>query len=328
MESYELYDLLRKRTSDKLTEVERSVLDDLYTREETRIQIEQIEFIMRTLDFADPDLAESERDQNWNEIRQHLENTPLFSEHSITNVANKDRIRQMTLAIAACIVILVAAFLWMFRSNVNQVYTTLPGQQETIELSDGSVVMINGASELQVKKKFGRTNRSLELSGEGYFQVAESELPFVVNTNKFRIEVLGTVFNVMDYPSEILAEVKLSEGHIKLSAINDDQMELKAGHSYRLESIDGTIQGTAHQNVSESSWHKGIIKFQKHKLSSVFRELEHYYGISIDDSQFQKKLHYSNTFVNQDIESVLKTIELTAGISISNLSEGKYKVSQ
>src|SRR5690606_13396492 len=55
-----------------------------------------------------------------------------------------------------------------------------------------------------------------ELSGEAYFEVAKSDIPFLVKTDKQETEVLGTHFNIQSYDDEVLNHVTLIEGSVKV----------------------------------------------------------------------------------------------------------------
>ena len=56
------------------------------------------------------------------------------------------------------------------------------GEQMRVILQDGSIVHLNSDSRLRYPKQFGLFNRTVELWGEGYFNVARDEnRPFKVD---------------------------------------------------------------------------------------------------------------------------------------------------
>ena len=56
------------------------------------------------------------------------------------------------------------------------------GEQIRVILQDGSIVHLNSDSRLRYPKQFGLFNRTVELWGEGYFNVAKDEnRPFKVD---------------------------------------------------------------------------------------------------------------------------------------------------
>ncbi len=71
---------------------------------------------------------------------------------------------------------------------------TSKGRQFTVTLPDGSRVWLNAASTLRFPVAFSGNDRTVELSGEGWFEVAKNaEKPFRVKVpGRMDLEVLGT----------------------------------------------------------------------------------------------------------------------------------------
>ena len=71
------------------------------------------------------------------------------------------------------------------------------GGEYTVRLSDGSLVYLNAGSRLRYPVAFGDGPRVVELTGEGYFEVArDEERLFVVRTGEVETRVYGTKFDV------------------------------------------------------------------------------------------------------------------------------------
>ena len=78
------------------------------------------------------------------------------------------------------------------------------GDKATIELPDGTNVVLNSASQLSYLNNFGEKVRRVQLNGEAYFKVAHDEKhPFVVQIGDLEVKVLGTSFNVSAYEDSI-----------------------------------------------------------------------------------------------------------------------------
>ncbi|MDE5710242.1 MAG: FecR domain-containing protein [Bacteroides sp.] len=74
------------------------------------------------------------------------------------------------------------------------------GQRAELMLADGTKVWLNSRSSLTFPGSFDGDTRQVKLDGEGYFDVAKhAERPFIVETNKYNVRVLGTEFNVKAY---------------------------------------------------------------------------------------------------------------------------------
>ena len=87
-------------------------------------------------------------------------------------------------------------------SLISEVYAPRKSKLK-MKLPDGSIVWLNADSKLSYSESFSRKNRNVQLEGEGYFEVAHGEHPFVVQTDSAQIKVLGTKFNVKNYAANI-----------------------------------------------------------------------------------------------------------------------------
>jgi ferric-dicitrate binding protein FerR (iron transport regulator) len=89
------------------------------------------------------------------------------------------------------------------------------GEQQAFVLADGSKIWLNAASTLRYPVNFGGDARTVELSGEGYFEVTGSAArPFHVRIKGAEIEVLGTHFNVKAYEDESMSQTTLVDGAV------------------------------------------------------------------------------------------------------------------
>src|SRR5690606_32756407 len=83
--------------------------------------------------------------------------------------------------------------------QAKEIYNTIStprGGQYKVVLPDNSVVWLNAASSLRFPIAFGGNTRSVELTGEGYFEVAhDQQKPFIVTSQNQQTIVIGTKFN-------------------------------------------------------------------------------------------------------------------------------------
>lgn len=113
------------------------------------------------------------------------------------------------------------------------VLATDSGQTYRVRLPDGSLVQLNAASALEYPANFGEGLRMVKLRGEGYFEIAkDTQRPFVVETSRQEVEVLGTRFNINGYTGEPAIETVLLEGVVKVTAHGDSRL-LKPGELAR-----------------------------------------------------------------------------------------------
>jgi ferric-dicitrate binding protein FerR (iron transport regulator) len=157
-----------------------------------------------------------------------------------------------------------------------------------VTLSDGSKVWLNAASSLKYPTAFTGKDRTVELSGEAYFQVAKNvALPFKVNVlrpgqqESLTIEVLGTEFNVMAYADEADQRTTLIDGAVKVSAA-DNQISLEPGQQARLKnagSILDLIPSVDTDNIL--AWKNGLFKFQDAPIQDIMRQVSRWYDVEV-----------------------------------------------
>ena len=105
------------------------------------------------------------------------------------------------------------------------IYRTGPGEIRRIVLSDGSVAVMNGNSELKVTMR--RSSRQLKLSGsEAWFHVAHDEgRPFLVETPTVVARAVGTAFSVVLSPSGV--SVLTTEGTVAVKPVGAEDREVR-----------------------------------------------------------------------------------------------------
>src|SRR5690606_7913853 len=112
--------------------------------------------------------------------------------------------------------------------------------------------------------------RTVELSGEGYFEVAKNKnYPFVVFSKGQRVQVLGTHFNISSYPEELIIKTTLMEGSISVEPINDTDAVriLKPGEQSLLK---GHVIQVKQADMEEViAWKNGFFRFNEEPLTSV-----------------------------------------------------------
>ena len=174
------------------------------------------------------------------------------------------------------------------------------GGQYSITLPDGTRAWLNALSSLRYPVSF-KNSRSVEVTGEVYFEVKKDRIPFIVQVKGTSIAVLGTHFNVNAYN---LVQTTLFEGLVK---INDDKFlrpgeQAITGHETtitRLEYPDDII-----------AWKEGYFRFTHENIQNIMDQLGRWYNINV---RFEANLPQS-TFTatakrNENISTILTNIE-------------------
>ncbi len=162
----------------------------------------------------------------------------------------------------------------------NRLTTPRSGQYQLI-LPDGSHVWLNNISSIRYPTSFRGKNRTVELTGEAYFEIASQPAqPFIVKVNGQEVEVLGTSFNIMAYPDEGAIQTTLLTGAVKVKAANaavqlrpDEQAQWSGtGHIKVLTDVPS-------QEIV--SWKNGFFYFGRASLKEVMRQLARWYDVEV-----------------------------------------------
>lgn len=158
--------------------------------------------------------------------------------------------------------------------------TTPRGGQYQLTLPDGTVVWLNAASSLHFPTSFQDNNRSVELTGEGYFEVANQPgKPFKVKVNNTTVAVLGTHFNIMAYAGEKAMAVSLLEGAVNVS--HEGTVKKLLPGQQALIGSDNNIAVSNAEVQDAVAWKNGFFIFDKVDIVTVMRQLERWYDIEV-----------------------------------------------
>ena len=181
----------------------------------------------------------------------------------------------------------------------------------SLQLPDGSKVWLKSASSISYPSKFKSKKREVALSGEGYFEVAPSSAPFVVEADGFKVKVTGTKFDVISHRNEKEAFMALIEGEVIMiysdssGVVREERMvggELavfnKALRSNTIVKANTSIY---------SSWIEGVYYFESEKLENILREVCRYYGYNliISEKSVTEKVLSGRLKMGDDAKSII-----------------------
>lgn len=198
------------------------------------------------------------------------------------------------------------------------IYNTLNvpyGKKFDVVLSDGTHVYLNSGSSLRYPISFIRgTSRQVFLTGEAYFDVTEDKNhPFVVHTNAIDIQVLGTKFNVSNYPEDDNINTVLVEGIVKLKRIEKkssdlESVKLEPGHKGEWHKNNNKITISNVDTGLYTAWVKGKLVFRNTSFKQIREALQRHYNVKINNrnSQLEEQL-FDATFDIETIDQVLES---------------------
>lgn len=211
--------------------------------------------------------------------------------------------------------------------EMNTVYVPERGEYQ-VELSDGTRIWVNSASEISFPSYFAGNVREVTLIGEAYFEVArDSRRPFYVNIGNARVQVLGTAFNVSAYRDERTTEVALLNGKVRFDA-TDGKHVLSPGEIAALDKAQGITEVREGDVASIIAWKEGRFYFEDMRMEDLALKLSRWYGVDFAfDSEAARELRFSGGMVKyRPLNYVLEMISKTTRVVFQERA-GKVYVS-
>lgn len=270
-----------------------------------------------------------------------FDHLPIFGDQQLKPLNNKSN---KALAIAASIITLLLAGIYTvahrkYNSNTQQVLAAEYGKRIHTKLPDGSSVWLNSGSTIKFADNFiVNGKREVTLNGEGYFDIKhDTDHPFIVHAGKLNIVVLGTAFDVKAYANDNYIETTLIRGKVeilndnkptskiilypneKVSVSTDKYIAKQARITAKNVSVDSVaVTGKdasailPDESITETGWVSDNLSFKKEDFTGLAKQLERWYNVEIvfDNDNYSSK-QFTGTFKNQDINEVMRALQLT-----------------
>jgi len=207
------------------------------------------------------------------------------------------------------------------------IYATAIGENKSVKLSDGSEILLNTGSQVEVR--FTKQRRALNLvKGEAHFAVAHNPArPFEVHVGTNIVRAVGTAFTVELNPEGV--EVTVTEGRVELATVaqadaaTDMPQEtslalVNSGQSAKFANIIRSIDTISQDEVTRRlAWHSGALIFKGEPLEDVIEEASRYTKtkIVISDPAI-RSLKVGGYFKTDETEAMLQAIEANFGVSV------------
>lgn len=201
-------------------------------------------------------------------------------------------------------------------ADTDQVITKISprGVKMKIMLPDSTEVTLNSESTISYPLKFNKKERQVHFSGEAFFDVyPDASRPFKIYSENIETEVLGTSFNIQDYPGAFTSKVAVASGVVKVQNHRGMQMLLSRSQMAVMDARHELINRTSFDPQEELGWKDGILLFKEVPLSIVFDDLEKWFGVDFHyDSGIRLNDIYNGRFMNESLENILEGIGFTS----------------
>ncbi|HIE5097771.1 FecR domain-containing protein [Stenotrophomonas maltophilia] len=165
-----------------------------------------------------------------------------------------------------------------------QDHRTAVGERRELDLADGSRLLLDAGTHLQVRRHL-RSRQVLLMQGRARFEVRHSAWRrFEVDAGPVHVRNYGTVFDV-DRQGD-LSEVTLWRGDVGVR-VDGGAAEQRLAPGQRLLAQPGSISPAEAIGLDQADWTQGRLQFDRLPLVEVLRILQRYHDrpIVLDDPE-------------------------------------------
>lgn len=228
-------------------------------------------------------------------------------------------------AVALAASVLIAVGVWQYPALTiafQADFQTTTGSQTTVNLPDGSMMILNTDTAVATDFEGGRRHIRL-LRGEAFFDVVNDPAhPFTVSGHYGEVHVLGTAFSVRTGDDE--DQVVLERGRVQVLCLCDGKgkAELAPG-----EAVSITASAVSSVRVADPSvtlaWREGRIIFENASLGAVLEELRRYHrGPIVVADERVNQLVVTGNYRLDNVEGALRTLADAAGVGFYRIPGG------
>lgn len=231
--------------------------------------------------------------------------------------------------IGGAVAVLIACTYFLsvrFSNDFSAVKAPLLAKENTGEftlvttLEEGSVVYLSQKATLYYPEHFLRQKREVKLNGTALFEVeGNRERPFVIETDKVLIEVLGTAFNVKNDLGKPF-ELSVCRGAVKVSLKEGKgSVHVAAGKTVTL--TNGYLRISDTEDAGQFNLYSTKMRFKDEPLKNVLRVINmHIPAMQIQTSPLLGERKLTVAFFNDSAESMAELISLA--LNLKNRRDG------
>jgi transmembrane sensor len=238
-------------------------------------------------------------------------------------------------SIAAATIVVLFLVGWLCTTIMLQpgIHKTGSGEQQLIELADGSTIRLNVQSKVRVA--YDENQRKVFLDyGEAYFKVAkETQRPFIVDVGNGSIKAVGTAFDIRrrNHPVKIIVTEGIVEvkNHIKSPSSNNNRFKsatnIQRVTKNQVIAIASELSLVSDMSANDinvaTAWQRGMLVFDNVPLHKMITELNRFTPghIQIMNSEL-REIESGGVFYTKNSESLLDALALVLPVKVVRLT--------
>ncbi len=218
---------------------------------------------------------------------------------------------------------------------VVQSYETAVGAQQNAVLPDGSTVVLNTNSRIDVR--ISRERRDVRLvRGEAYFEVVHDEKrPFTVAAGRGQVRDVGTAFEVQLLNSGV--NVSVATGSVEISALHPEGgasgtapqrlAVVSAGQNAlfdrKIEHLERLSDADMNRRLA---WRQGVLIYAGEPLATVVADISRYSNIKVELDPKLRDRRIGGSFKISQIRDVFSALEGNFGVHAEWVSDRQVRI--
>ena len=221
---------------------------------------------------------------------------------------------------ASLLSLLVAGSLWWLDPawHTEQVRVAVGAQRELV-LADGSQVLLDSGSRLQIERHL--RSRQLELfEGQARFTVVHADAPFIVHSQGVRVRDIGTVFDVRSDVRGV--RVGVLEGAVEVGIGHGTVQPLRAGQQLLAAAGElGEVQAVA--SGAMEAWRSSVLRFDGTPLRDAIVDLQRYSEVPLQLADERTRgLRLSGEFDSRQVRALLEQLPAVLPVTVVRAADG------
>jgi len=193
--------------------------------------------------------------------------------------------------------------------------------KKTVLLSDGSKVTVEHGGQLLIDKDFGKTKRTVYLTGDAFFDITKNpEKPFLVITDNLVTRVLGTSFWIKADKNNAEISVSVRTGKVTVFQKTKNSEDVMPVERMILTPNQEAVFVRSESKLVKTLVEKPVLlnpaskkyahfEFEETAITEVFSELEKAYGVRIIyDTELLENCNLTATLGNEPLFEKLDLI--------------------
>ena len=179
-------------------------------------------------------------------------------------------------------------------------------------LKDGSVIYLANNTTFTYPEQFSSRERKVSLEGEAFFDIYPNpSKPFLIETEKAIIEVLGTAFNVKSAKNDQF-ELTVERGKVRVTLKSDPSQSTIVLPGEKITTTGNQLHKAKTDNPLFAAWKKQRMQFKDESLINIINVINKNYNSKIQlQSNGLNERKLTVTFYNNSLETITKLICLS-----------------